>query len=479
LVKKDRILSSLFSIRQISHKVQKGDISPVDLVNVCLSRIKKLNPILNSFITVIDEQLIYKQAEISEKEIKQGNYFGPLHGIPFSIKDMFHAKGTSFTAGSRIFTNYISQVDATAVKRMKNAGAILLGSNNLNEFASGINGKNPFYGDSKNPWDIERISGGSSGGSAVAVATGMAMVSLGTDTGGSIRVPSALCGVVGLKPTYDLISKNNVFPLSPSLDHVGCITKSVWDAAIVLQCLSKKNRFNKNAENKNSTFLNFKNLKNKKIVLGVPKNYFLDFLHPEVEHIFCNFLKSLSSYNIKLEPIELHNSEKYYKSWRDIRLAEASEIHQVWLNSKKFYYSSEVKKMLIEGTKVSAIEYLQAMHIIKEIREEFLLLLQHRVDAIIVPTTVIPAPKLDENSVFINKDFLIDIREALLRNTIVFNSIGLPAISIPLDFTREKGMPVGLQIVGPPHGDNLILSIAYLFECNRNEIFKFIPPIII
>ena len=204
---------------------------PVDLVNVCLSRIKKLNPILNSFITVIDEQLIYKQAEISEKEIKQGNYFGPLHGIPFSVKDMFYAKGIRFTAGSRIFTNYISQVDATAVKRMKKAGAILLGSNNLNEFASGIDGKNPFYGDSKNPWDQERISGGSSGGSAVAVATGMAMVSLGTDTGGSIRVPSALCGVVGLKPTYDLISKNNVFPLSPSLDHVGCITKSVWDAS--------------------------------------------------------------------------------------------------------------------------------------------------------------------------------------------------------------------------------------------------------
>jgi aspartyl-tRNA(Asn)/glutamyl-tRNA(Gln) amidotransferase subunit A len=151
-VKKDSILSSLFSIRQISNKIQKGDILPVDLVKVCLSRIKKLNPILNSFITVIDEQLNYKQSEISEKEIQRGNYFGPLHGIPFSVKDMFYVKGIRFTAGSRIFTNYISQVDATAVKRMKQAGAILIGSNNLNEFASGINGKNPFYGDSKNPW---------------------------------------------------------------------------------------------------------------------------------------------------------------------------------------------------------------------------------------------------------------------------------------------------------------------------------------
>ncbi|MDQ6722845.1 MAG: amidase [Thermoproteota archaeon] len=474
-------LSSIYSIHQISDKIKNGDISPVDLVDVCLNKIKKLNPLLGSFITIVDEQQIYKQAEYSEKEIKQGNYLGPLHGIPFSIKDMIFAKGIRFTAGSRIFANYISKVDATSVKKMRTAGAILMGTNNLNEFASGITGKNPFYGDSKNPWDQERISGGSSGGSAVAVATGMALVSLGTDTGGSIRVPSALCGVVGLKPTYNLISKYNIFPLSPSLDHVGCITKCVRDAAIVLECLSKKNSFNKIYENKkNSAFSKIKNLKNKaKIILGIPETYFFDFIDSEVEYIFYNFVKRLSSYNIRVETIKLHKIENYYKSWRSIRLAEASEIHQAWLNSREEYYSNETRNMLLEGTKISAIEYIQAKHVTKEIRKEFLSLLRYNVDAIIVPTTVIPAPKLNQDSVIVNKDFLINIRKALLRNTIIFNSIGLPAVSIPIGFTRKSEMPVGIQIIGPPFGDNLILSIAFHFECTNNRIFKSIPSIAI
>src|ERR671930_930389 len=230
-----KLKSSLLSLRQLSDGIKSGEISPVDLIEVCLDRIKKFNPILNAFITVIDEETLYDQSQIAEREIKHGKYYSPLHGIPFSIKDIFYAKGVRFTAGSKIFSNYISSADATAVKRIKKAGAILIGTNNLNEFASGITGINYFYGSSKNPWDISRISGGSSGGSAVAVATGMVPISLGTDTGGSVRVPSSLCGVVGMNPTYGRISKHNVFPLSPSLDHVGCITRSAWDTALVME----------------------------------------------------------------------------------------------------------------------------------------------------------------------------------------------------------------------------------------------------
>jgi aspartyl-tRNA(Asn)/glutamyl-tRNA(Gln) amidotransferase subunit A len=476
LVKKSKLSSSLFSINQIAQRIETGDISPVDLVDICLRRIKKLNPILNSFITIVNEQQIYDQAEISEKEIKKGNYISPLHGIPFSIKDIFYARGIRFTAGSKIFTNQISKVDANSVKRMKNAGAILIGCNNLNEFASGITGKNPFYGDSKNPWDSRRISGGSSGGSAVAVATGMTLFSLGTDTGGSIRVPSALCGVVGLKPTYDLVSKKKVFPLSPSLDHVGCITKSVEDASIVLEFLCKKNSLNKNKENKKkSLFMNLENFKNKKIVLGIPENYFFDFLDADVEEIFYNFERKVSFCKIKVKKFKLHNTEQYYNSWIDIRLAEASDIHQVLVNSRGNDYSKEVKNMIVEGTKVRAIDYIHSMRIIKEIRKEFLLLLRHNVDVIIVPTTVIPAPKLNEDSVIVNKGFLINIREALLRNTIIFNSIGFPAVSIPLGLTRKDRLPVGLQIIGPPNGDNLVLSIAHQFNFINDKILKCIP----
>jgi aspartyl-tRNA(Asn)/glutamyl-tRNA(Gln) amidotransferase subunit A len=478
LAKKGELFSSLFSVRQISDKIKNGDISPVDLVEVCLNRIKKLNPILNAFITVLDEQQIYKQAETREKEIKQGNYLGPLHGIPFSVKDMFHAKGVPFTAGSKLFVDYVSQRDSIPVKRMKNAGAVLIGTNNLNEFASGITGKNPFYGDSKNPWDQHRMSGGSSGGSAVAVATGMAMVSLGTDTGGSVRVPSSLCGVVGLKPTYDLVSKQGVFPLSPSLDHVGWITKGVWDSAIVLNCLSKKNSLNKIFERgkKNPVFANHKNKEKEKVVLGIPVNYFNDYLHSDVEHIFNNFVERLPPDKIRIENIKLNVPEQYYKSWRTIRLAEAAQIHLAWLKSRQCDYSSEVRKMLVDGTKISAIEYLQAMNITKEIRKEFLSILRNKIDALIVPTTIVPAPRLNEDSVIVNKDVLMDTRESLLRNTITFNSIGLPAVSVPLGLTKESGLPVGLQIVGPPYGEDLVLSIAYYFESINESDFKSIPP---
>jgi len=299
---------------------------------------------------------------------------------------------------------------------------------------------------------------------------------LGTDTGGSVRVPSSLCGVVGLKPTYDLVSKRGVFPLSPSLDHVGWITKGVWDSAIVLDCLSKKNSSNKIFESgkKNPISTNHKN--NEKVVLGIPVNYFNDYLHSDVEHIFNNFVERLPPDKIRIEYIKLNVTEQYYKSWRTIRLAEAAQIHLAWLKSRQCDYSSEVRNMLLDGTKISAIEYLQAMHATKGIRKEFLSILSNKIDALIVPTTIVPAPRLNEDSVIVNKDVLMDTRESLLRNTIIFNSIGFPTVSLPLGLTKEIGLPVGLQIAGPPYGEELVLSIAYYFESINESDFKCIPP---
>jgi aspartyl-tRNA(Asn)/glutamyl-tRNA(Gln) amidotransferase subunit A len=478
VVKKGEITSSsLFSIQKISSCIENGEILPTDLVDICLRRIKKLNPILNSFITIIDEQQIYNQAELAEKKIKKGEYHGPLHGIPFSIKDNFYAKNIKFTAGSKIFANYTSQVEANALKKMLDAGAILIGTNNMDEFASGITGKNAFYGDSKNPWDIERISGGSSGGSAVSVSTGMVLASLGTDTGGSIRVPSALCGVVGLKPTYNLISKKKVFPLAPSLDHVGCLTKNVMDASIILRhiCNDKFKGIEKERTVKSIDFLHKKN--RKKIILGIPIEYFFDFLETEVKDIFFNLVEYLSSFNAKFEYIKLHNAKKYYESWKVIRLAEASEIHQTWLKSKELDYSNEVKKMLIDGSIISAIDYIKAKNITKQIRKEFVYALHNIVDAIITPTTTTAAPKSVEDHIYLNNGMSMKIREALLRNTIVFNSIGLPAISIPIGLTANNRLPVGIQIIGPPYGENLILSIAYQIERIIDKTSKFIPPL--
>jgi aspartyl-tRNA(Asn)/glutamyl-tRNA(Gln) amidotransferase subunit A len=451
----------------------------VDLIEVCLGRIEKLNPILNAFITVIEKENLYKQAQIAEKEIKQGNYRGPLHGIPFSIKDIIYAKGIRCTAGSKILTSYIPHADATVVKKMKKAGTILIGTNNLNEFASGITGINPFYGSSKNPWNISKISGGSSGGSAVAVATGMVPISLGTDTGGSIRVPSSLCGVVGLKPTYGRISKHNVFPLSPSLDHVGCITRSTWDAAAVVQYIAGLDPYDETSEDKEVPAYTkiIDKLNPNGIRVGMPKDYFCDYLHSEVQDLFYDFIEFLRvTQNIVVINLDLSNTERYYKSWLDVRLAETAKVHQDWLKTKSDCYSREVRQMLIQGTKISAVDYIQSRNNVREIRKEFLSILNQQVEAIVVPTTIIPAPRFEEKTVRIGKNTVLETRQALLRNAIVFNSTGLPAISIPIGLTKHN-LPVGAQIIGRPFKEEMILSIAYSYERLNNSMNKFIPDL--
>ena len=240
---------------------------------------------------------------------------------------------------------------------MKKSGAILIGKNNLNEFASGITGVNQFYGNSRNPWDILRISGGSSGGSASAVSSGMIPISLGTDTGGSIRVPSSLCGVVGLKPTYGLVSRHGVIPLSPSLDHVGFISKSAWDVAAALECTAgwdpldpttskhKKEGYTKIIEKPTV----------EPISVGIPSSYFMKYLDPEVEKCFYNFLDRLRPIVSKIYDIKLYNTERYFETWKKIRLAETSEIHMYGWNAQMQDYSREVRKLLIDGIRVPGI----------------------------------------------------------------------------------------------------------------------------
>jgi aspartyl-tRNA(Asn)/glutamyl-tRNA(Gln) amidotransferase subunit A len=463
------------SIKLLSETIKNGELSPVDLVEVCLKRINKFNPSLNSFITVLNERA-YKDAEIIEKEIRQEVDRGPLQGIPFSIKDIIFAKGVRCTAGSKIMSNHISKIDATIVARMRKAGAILLGTNNLDEFASGITGINPHYGSSKNPWNIHRISGGSSGGSAVAVAAGMVPVSLGTDTGGSIRVPSSLCGVVGLKPTYGKISKYGVMDLAYSLDHVGCITRSAWDAAVVLQTIAGNDPRDLFTESKNNPRYRriIAETKDKKLSVGLPKQYFFDYIQEEVKNIVNNFMDSVKLSDNLLE-INIGKTDKIHESWRTIRFAEAAEIHLKWLKKKPDDYTKDVRKMLLEGTKIAAIDYVRAHKLRNEIRNEFLRLLK-KVDVIVVPTTILTAPSFDDLEGSNINGKLMETREALLRNTIVFNSTGLPAINIPVGFTKDR-MPVGVQIVGSLFEEEKILSMAYIYECNNNGLNKFVPPL--
>jgi aspartyl-tRNA(Asn)/glutamyl-tRNA(Gln) amidotransferase subunit A len=464
------------SLKTLSEGIRNGDISPVDLVEDAIQRIQKHNS-LNAFITVLDE-LARRDAKIAEKQIKEGKYVSTLHGIPFAIKDVICALGVKCTAGSKIMSNYISNVQATSVTKMKQSGSILIGTNNTHEFACGITNVNPHYGSSRNPWNTSRLSGGSSGGSAVSVASGMVPVSLATDTSGSIRVPSSLCGVVGLKPTYGRVSKYGIIDLAPSLDHVGCITRSVWDAAAVLQVIAGHDILDTSTERRNiANYVNI--LENqtdvhKILSVKMPSEYFFDYLQLDVQKVFFDFVSAIKSMDFTVSDVHMNFSDRIYESWRPIRLGESAEIHQKWLETRHMDYGEDVLKMLKQGTEVTAMEYIRAQKYRKDLKTEFIRILG-KDGVIIMPTTPLVAPSFDDISVTISGKTL-PIYQALSRHTIVFDSTGLPAISIPIGFSKDH-LPIGAQIIGPPFQEEKILSLAYAYECLNDSVRKFTPAL--
>ena len=471
-----RLIKPTSGIKALSSEMRNGGLSPVDLVEESLEMVRKYNTGLNAFITVLEEQA-RESARTAYRQIKAGIDLGPLHGIPFAIKDVICALGVRCTAGSKIMADFVSDIDATCVAKMKKSGAVLIGTNNTHEFACGITNVNPHYGSSKNPWNQSRLSGGSSGGSAVAVAAGMVPVSLATDTSGSIRVPSSLCGVVGLKPTYGRVSKYGIIDLAPSLDHVGCITRSVWDAAAVLQVVSGHDPLDATTEKRNvPNYVNLiedKDNIDKKLSVIIPNEYFFDYLQPEVENAFFGFVEAIKSMGIQVSDVHITGSGKIYESWRPIRLGESAEIHQKWITTRSQDYGDDVLKMLLQGTEVSAIDYIRSHKFRKELRNEFVGLLGDT-NVLIMPTTPLVAPGFEEKMVNINGEAL-QIYQALSRQTIAFDSTGLPAITIPIGFSKDH-LPIGVQIIAPPFQEEKILSFGYAYECSNDSTAKFDPP---
>jgi aspartyl-tRNA(Asn)/glutamyl-tRNA(Gln) amidotransferase subunit A len=376
-------------------------------------------------------------------------------------------------------SDYVSRINATSVEKMKKAGAILIGTNNTHEFACGMTNVNPHYGSSKNPWNTSKLSGGSSGGSAVSVGAGMIPVSLATDTSGSIRVPSSLCGVVGLKPTYGRVSKYGIVDLAPSLDHVGCITRSAWDAAAVLQTIAGKDPLDPTTEAKETPNYaeiaeNERTRSKKNFSVGIPKDYFFDYLQPEVQRVFFDFIDTIKSMDISVSDVHVSGADKIYDSWRPLRLGESAEIHMKWLQTRSEDYGDDVRGMLMQGTEVSAVDYIRAHKFRKELRNEFMKVLRN-FDVLVMPTTPLIAPGFDEQTVDIG-DKTFPIYQALSRNTIAFDSTGLPAINVPAGFSNNN-MPVGVQIVGSSFKEEQILSLAYAYEEINDSVMKFTPPL--
>jgi aspartyl-tRNA(Asn)/glutamyl-tRNA(Gln) amidotransferase subunit A len=453
------------SIEEIAALIRKRKLSPVELTKLMLDRIEHLNPKLNGYITVTRDFAL-AQAKKAESELfaprgrKGHRDRGPLHGIPISLKDNIYTKGIRTTAGSRILKDFVPLRDAEVWAKLQEAGAILLGKTNLHEFAYGATTNNPHYGPTRNPWDLSRIPGGSSGGSAAAVAAGLCYGSIGTDTGGSLRIPAALCGIVGFKPGIGRVSAESVVPLSPRLDFVGPLARNVADAALLLDPIfvrGKREPSPSSARKHPGKAATFR--------LGVPKEFFFDVISEDVYIAFHETVRSLQKRGAKVREVSIPHLAETEEAGNHIAWAEATHYHQQagWFPARSADYGEDVRGRLEMGTKVSATSYLKALEARDKFIQQFhLAMTDAGVDALVVPTTPIAAPLIGEESTRIGeKDH--PTRALLLRLNRPANLAGVPAISIPCGFT-SSGLPVGLQLIGLHTAELGLLQIAHAFE---------------
>jgi aspartyl-tRNA(Asn)/glutamyl-tRNA(Gln) amidotransferase subunit A len=449
------------SLRGLATLIQRQEVSPVEATQAVVDRVEKFDRQLNSFITLLrDEALAW--ARTAEQEIGAGHYRGPLHGIPVAVKDLYYTKGIRTTAGSKILSDFNPAYDATVIAKLRDAGAILIGKLNMHEFARGATNASSLIGACNNPWDTLRVSGGSSGGSAAAVAAGLCFGALGSDTGGSIRIPAALCGIVGLKPTYGRVSRYGAFPLSWSLDHVGPMTRTVTDAALMLQVIAGHDRHDpttRTAVVPDYSVALTRDIEGAR--LGIPQEFYFEQLEAEVRDSVRAAIQTLERAGAQVEEVSLPLSQYAAAAARIISSTESAEIHEKFLQTHFADYSSDVRAGFLVGQLILGKHYMKAQRLRSLIRQEMAAALR-RVDALVTPTVPIPAPRSGETTVDIGQE-VIDVMWALSRLTCPANLTGFPAISVPCGFTMAE-LPIGLQFIGRPFAEATILQLAYAYE---------------
>ena len=449
---------SYLSIGEAAALMRRKKLSPVELTEAALERIEALNPRLNAFITVTAERA-RREARTAEREIARGRLRGPLHGIPITLKDNIWTAGVRTTVGSKILQNFTPPTDARVAAQLSQAGAVLLGKTNLHEFAYGITTENPHYGPARNPWDTNCIPGGSTGGSAAAVAAGIGFAAMGTDTGGSIRIPSALCGIVGLKPTFGRVSLEGIVPLAVTLDHAGPIARTVPDVGIMLDVIGR-------CEEAPGAFYHAARGGRKKrgrLRLGWPREYFFEHADAEITKAIEEAMKVFKKLGARIEEVSLPHVKESGEPSTQIALAEALEYHesQGYFPAHAADYGEDVRKRLELGSAVRAVDYLKGQQAREKLRGDFRAAFE-RVDAIVVPATPIPAPGIGEDSVRVNGESQ-SVRGLLVGASRPANFTGFPAIAVPCGFTRS-GLPMGMSLHGPEWGEAKLLSIAAAYE---------------
>ena len=467
------------SLAEVAAQVRDRRVSPVELTQACLQRIDALEPAINAFITVTAEAAL-AAARAAEREIASGVYRGPLHGIPVAVKDLFDTAGVRTTAGSKILADNVPSVDAGAVERLKAAGAVILGKLNLHEFAYGATGVNPHYGAARNPWDGDRITGGSSSGSGAAVAAGECFAALGTDTGGSIRIPASLCGIAGLKPTFGRVSRRGVIPLSWSLDHVGPMARTTEDCSIVLQALAGHDPEDASSVDEPvPDYLAALGGGVKGLRIGVPREFFFESVNPEVGAAVRGAIDVLRDLGATVNEVSLPHIAEAPAALSAIMLPEALAYHRTSFAERPDDFGDDVRYRLELGAAYSAVHYVQAQRfremIVSAWRDEVF----DKVDLLTTPATpgvAVPIETGDLQATF-----------SLIRNTNPLNLLGVPAISVPCGFTNESAvrparpealvgrapaqpsddepaLPIGLQLAGRWWDEAAVLRAAHAYQ---------------
>ena len=447
-------LTSL-TISEASELISRKEISPVALAKAHLERIERLDPALNSFITVTAESAL-QTAQKAEEAIGRGEYLGPLHGIPLALKDLYETAGVRTTAGSKFFADYVPEADGVAVTNLKAAGAVLLGKLNLHEIALGVTNNNPHFGACHNPWDLERSPGGSSGGSGTALTAGLCLGSLGSDTGGSIRIPSSLCGVVGLKPTYGRVSVRGVIPLSWNLDHAGPMARRVRDVAILLQAIAGYDPDEPHSRDypaEDYLFHLHGGVEGWRVALA--SDDFFGKAEPEVLSLVGQAAKVFAGIGALVEEVPFPGGYEAAQANGLMTTSDAAAYHHQRLAERPEDFGADVLQRLRTGAAYTSTEYILARRKQTELRRRFEQFFAD-FDILLTPTTPIPAPPLEGPDA-------VEQARRLTRFTAPFNLTGLPALSLPCGFTAE-GLPVGLQIVSRPWAEAQVLRAGFAYE---------------
>lgn len=447
------------NLQEIAKALRKRTVSSVELASDSLRRIAALNPKLKAFITVTAE-LAQRQALEADQELSDGKDRGPLHGIPIAVKDVFCTQGIRTTCGSKLFGEHIPERDAAVVERLQAAGAVMVGKTNMHELAYGVTSANPHFGTVRNPWDLDRIAGGSSGGSGSAVAAGMVPIAMGSDTGGSIRIPASFCGTVGLKPSFGRVSRHGVLPLDFSLDHMGPLTQCVRDAALTLSAIAGFDPRDETCSRRPvELYLPSEPVSIQGLRIGLPENFYFERISPSVAEAVRRAARLAEEAGAVVVALRVPDIAQLNTIGRVILLSEASATMERYLRRREDF-GADVLALFDQGRLLPATDYINAQRVRRVLQQEFQAIWR-KVDCLFTPTTPTSAPKIGQST--IDLDGEEDVRIASTRLARGINVLGLPALSLPCGFD-ETGLPIGLQIIGPSFQEALVLKVGAALE---------------